>query len=71
MREGEKEEKEKKTESKNNKIKFLTQLITGRVKTKWSKTVGEYSMGFKVQTSSEQIGVPLDKYSSNHDISPN
>ena len=68
---GEKEEKEKKTESKNNKIKFLTQLITGRVKTKWSKTVGEYSMGFKVQTSSEQIGVVLGKYGNNCDISPN
>ena len=46
-------------------------MIRVRGKAKWNETVGEYSMGFKVQTSSEQIGVPLDKYSSNHDISPN
>ena len=43
--------KEKKKERENSKIKFLTELIRGRVKAKWSKTAGEYSMGFKVQTS--------------------
>ena len=39
-------------------------------KAKWVKAVGEYSMGFKVPTSREEIGDPLDKYSINHDISP-
>ena len=40
-------------------------------KAKWSKTEGEYSMGFKVQTNSKQISVLLEKYSNNHDILPN
>ena len=57
-------------ERENNEIKFLTQLIRGRTKVKWSKTVGEYSMGFEVQTSIEQTGVPLEKYSNNPDMSP-
>ena len=43
------EKKEKKEREKE--IKFLTQLIRGREKVKWSKSEGEYSMGFKVQTS--------------------
>ena len=43
----------------------------GRVKAKWSKTVGEYSMGPKAQTTSEQRGDPLEKYSTNHYISLN
>ena len=40
-------------------------------KVKWSKTTGEYSMGFKVQTSNEQIGIPLEKYCNNSGIYPN
>ena len=52
-------------------VKFLTPLIRGRAKTKWSETVGLYSMGFKVQTNSEQIGVPLKKYGNNCEILPN
>ena len=63
--------KEKKKERENSKIKFLTELIRGRVKAKWSKTAGEYSMGFKVQRISKQIGDPLEKYSNNCDISLN
>ena len=31
----------------------------------------EYSTGFKVQTSREQIGVPLEKCRNNPDFSPN
>ena len=55
-----------------NEIKVLTQLITGRGKEKWNKKTGEeYSMGCKVQTNSEQIGVLLEKYSNNHGILPN
>ena len=34
-------------------------------------TVGEYSMGFKVPASREETGDSLDKYSVDHDISPN
>ena len=68
MREG---EKTKKRERENNKIKFLTQLVGCRAKAKWSKTAGGYSMGFKVQTNSEQTGVPLEKYSNACDILPN
>ena len=33
--------------------------------------MGLYSMGFKVQTNSEQIGVPLKKYGNNCEILPN
>ena len=51
-------------------MKFLPQLIQGKGKVKWSKTVGEYSMGFKVQTNSEQMGVPLEN-SNNRGASPN
>ena len=51
-------------------MKLLTQLSRGRVNAKLSKTEGEYFMGFKVQTGSEQTVVPLEKYSNNHDISP-
>ena len=29
----------------------------------------EHSVGFKVSTSGEQIGDPLDKYNNNYDIS--
>ena len=29
---------------------------------------GQYPVGFKVQTNSEQIGVMLEKNSNNHDI---
>ena len=58
MKEG-KEKRER--EKKNNEIKSLTQLIRGKGKVKWSKTAREYSMGFKVQRNSEQIGVPLEK----------
>ena len=61
----------KKRERGNNEIKFLTQLIRDRMKSKWSKTAGEYSMGFKVLTSGEQIGDLLKKYSNNCDISCN
>ena len=64
-------EKEKKGERENNEIKFLTELIRGRRQAKWNEIVGEYSMGFKVQISSEQIRVPLENYSNNHGISPN
>ena len=32
--------------------------------------MGEYSLRFKVPTSGEHIGFPLEKYSYNHDISP-
>ena len=46
-------------------------VIRGRAKLKWMKTVGEYSMEFKLLTGKEQIGDPLEKYSNNHDISPN
>ena len=60
--------KGKKRDIESNEIKFLIQLIRDRGKAKWIKTVGEYSMGFKVQTISEQIGVPFEKYSNNHDI---
>ena len=52
-------------ERENNEIKFLTQLMRGRGKAKCSKTRGENSMGFKVQTNSEQIAFPLEKYSNN------
>ena len=45
----------------NNEIKFLTQLVRGRGKVKWSKSEGECSMRFKVQANSEQTGVPLEK----------
>ena len=38
---------------------------------KWNKTEGEYSVGFRVQISSKQIGDLLEKYSNNHDISLN
>ena len=34
------------------------------------KTGGEYSIGFKVPTSREKIGDPLDKHSINRDILP-
>ena len=61
----------KKRERGNNEIKFLTQLIRDRMKSKWSKTAGEYSMGFKVLTSTEQKRDPLEKYNKNCDISPN
>ena len=63
-------EREIKRERGNNEIKFLTQLIRDRAKVKWSKRMEKYSIGFKVLTSSEQIGDPLEKYSYNHDISP-
>ena len=46
-------------------------MTSGRGKAKGSKKGGENSMGFKVPTSREQIGDPLDKYSDKHDISPN
>ena len=46
-------------------------MISGRMKEKWIKRVGEYFMGFKVPTSREEIGDSLDKYSVNCDISPN
>ena len=59
-----------KRERETTEIKFLLQLIRGRAKVKWSKTVGEYSMGFKVQTNSEQMGVPLEN-SNNRGASPN
>ena len=36
-----------------NELKFLTQLIRGSGKEKWSKTAGRYSMGFEVQTVSK------------------
>ena len=52
-------EKEKR-KGETIEIKFLTQLIRGRAKAKWSKTA-DYSMVFKVQTSIEQVGVPLEK----------
>ena len=42
-------------------------VIKSTANAKWSRTAGEYSMGFKVQISSEQKGVPLEKYSNNHD----
>ena len=67
---GEKRKKKKK-ERENNEIKFFTQLIRDREKAKWSKTAGEYSTAFKVQTSREQIGDPLEEYHNNHDISLN
>ena len=38
------------------------------MKTKWSKTGAEYPMGSEVLTNSEQIGIPLEKNSSNCDI---
>ena len=56
---------------RNNEIQFLTERICDGGKEKWSETVGEYSMGFKVQTNSEQVGVPLENYRNNHGISPN
>ena len=37
---------------------------------KMDKTGGEYSIGFKVPTSREKIGDPLDKHSINRDILP-
>ena len=46
-------------------------MISGRGKAIWIKTAGEYSVGFKVPTSREEIGDPLDKYGVNRDISPN
>ena len=52
-----------------NKIPHSTDQGQGKVK--WSKTVGEYSMGPKAQTTSEQRGDPLEKYSNNHYISLN
>ena len=58
-------------ERENNEIKFLTQLMRGRGKAKCSKTRGENSMGFKVQTNNVQIEVPLEKYRNNHGISLN
>ena len=45
-------------------------MIRVRGKAKWNETVGEYSMGFKVQTNSEQLGVPLEN-SNNRGASPN
>ena len=36
-------------------------VIRARVKLKWSKTVGEYSMGFKMLTSREHRGGPFSK----------
>ena len=65
------EEKKKKRERESNEIKFFIQLVRVRVKEKWSKKAGEYSMGFKVLTSGEQIGDLLKKYSNNCDISCN
>ena len=61
----------KKRERENNEIKLLPQLIRSRWKSKWSKTVGECSMGFKVRTSSKQIGVPLEKNGNNRGSSLN
>ena len=46
-------------------------MIRDRANTNYSKTVGEYSMGYKVLASTEQIGDLSQKYSNNHDISPN
>ena len=46
-------------------------MISCRWKAKWFKTVGEYSMGFKVLTGREEIGGSLDKYNIKCDISPN
>ena len=43
----------------------------GRGKAKWNKTAKDHPMGFKGQISSEEIRVPVEKYSNNHDISPN
>ena len=71
MREGKKRGKKRDGERENNEIKFLIQLIRFRAKATWSKTAGEYPMGFKLQTSSEQIEVPVGKYGNNHDTSPN
>ena len=45
-------------------------VIIWRGKAKWFKTVGVYSMVFKVPTHREEIGDPLDMYSVNCDISP-
>ena len=68
MREG--DQRKKKGERKQwNKIAHSTD--PGRAKARWSKTAGEYSMGFKVERSSEQIGGPLEKHSNNCNISPN
>ena len=41
-------------------------VISWRGKAKWFKTVGMYSMVFKVPTCREKIGNPLDIYSVNH-----
>ena len=46
-------------------------LFSWSGKAKWIKTVGVYSMGFKVPTHGEEIGDPLDRYSVNCVISPN
>ena len=46
-------------------------VIIWRGKGKCINTVGVYSIRFKVPTSREEIGDPLDKYSVNSDISPN
>ena len=62
----ERKKKKKKREREYNEIKFLSQLIRVRAKVKWSEKAGEHSMGFKVLTSSEKIGDPLESYSNNH-----
>ena len=49
---------------------LLFYVINWRGKSKWIKTVGVYSMGFKVPTHSEEIGDPLDMHSVNSDVSP-
>ena len=46
-------------------------VIMSRAKVKWSKTAGEYSMGFKVLTNRGWIEGPLEKYCNNRGISPN
>ena len=46
-------------------------VISWRAKAKWFKTVGVYSIVFKVPTHREEIVNPLGMYSINYGISPN
>ena len=45
----------KQIKNKKNEIRFLTPLLRGKGKAKWSKTGGELFMRFKEPTNSEQL----------------
>ena len=57
---------------KEKKMKNNSSLNWSGAGQRWNggKTVGEYSMGFKILTNSVVVEVPLEKYSNNHGGSP-